>query len=212
MTPAFWYSPTRRSKKLVLPCIEMRSIQSNGLATPYSGSQPSSLSSRSATNSMYCAMSRAFMPMRSTGSASHTNARSMSTASRTSAWTVACGSGRSSIEYNRQAKSQCRPSSRLMSSFEKVRPGMRPRFLSQKMAQNEPEKKMPSTHAKASRRCANGAFDEIHLSAHAALACTAGTCETAWKRRSRSVSSATYVSMSKLYVSEWMFSMAIWNP
>jgi len=30
-----------------------------------------------------------------------------------------------------------------MSSFEKVSPGMRPRFLSQKMAQKEPEKKMP---------------------------------------------------------------------
>lgn len=46
-------------------------------------------------------------------------------------------------EYNKQAKSQCRPSSREMSSLEKVRPGMRPRFLSQKMAQKEPEKKMP---------------------------------------------------------------------
>ena len=37
--------------------------------------------------------------------------------------------------YSRQAKSVCRPSSRLMSSFEKVRPGMRPRFFSQKMEQ-----------------------------------------------------------------------------
>lgn len=38
-------------------------------------------------------------------------------------------------EYSRQAKSQCRPSSREISSLEKVRPGIRPRFLSQKMAQ-----------------------------------------------------------------------------
>jgi hypothetical protein len=52
------------------------------------------------------------------------------------------------------AKSVCRPSSREMSSFENVRPGIRPRFLSQKIAQNEPEKKMPSTHANATRRCA----------------------------------------------------------
>lgn len=36
MTPAFWYSPTRRSKKFVLPCRLMSSIQSNGLTAPYS--------------------------------------------------------------------------------------------------------------------------------------------------------------------------------
>jgi hypothetical protein len=50
-----------------------------------------------------------------------------------------------------------------MSSFEKVSPGMRPRFLSQKMAQKEPEKWMPSTHANASRRCAKLLLLEIHL-------------------------------------------------
>ena len=43
-----------------------------------------------------------------------------------------------------------------MSSLEKVRPGMRPRFLSQKMAAKEPEKKMPSTAAKAMMRLAEG--------------------------------------------------------
>jgi hypothetical protein len=41
-------------------------------------------------------------------------------------------------ECRRHAKSQCSPSSREISSLEKVRPGMRPRFLSQKMAQKEP--------------------------------------------------------------------------
>ena len=46
-----------------------------------------------------------------------------------------------SIEYRRHAKSQCMPSSREMSSFEKVRPGIRPRFFSQKMAQKEPEER-----------------------------------------------------------------------
>ena len=52
ITPAFWYSPTRRSKKFVLPWIEIKSIQSNGLVVPYSGAYPSSPSMRSATNSM----------------------------------------------------------------------------------------------------------------------------------------------------------------
>lgn len=36
-----------------------------------------------------------------------------------------------------------------MSSFEKVSPGMRPLFFSQKIAANDPEKKTPSTAAKA---------------------------------------------------------------
>ena len=58
-------------------------------------------------------------------------------------------------EYSRQAKSQWRPSSREMSSLEKVRPCMRPRFLSQKMLQKEPLKKMPSTQPHATSRVAN---------------------------------------------------------
>ena len=70
---------------------------------------------------------------------------------------VLCSSGRSSIEYSVHAKSQCRPSSLEINSFEKVKPGISPRFLSQKSAQKEPEKKMPSTHAKATSRCAKGA-------------------------------------------------------
>ncbi|KAI6677546.1 hypothetical protein NL676_038342 [Syzygium grande] len=43
-----------------------------------------------------------------------------------------------------------------MSSFEKVSPDVRPRFLSQMMAQKLPEKKMPSTHAKVRRRSTKG--------------------------------------------------------
>ena len=42
--------------------------------------------------------------------------------------------------YNKHAKSVCKPSSRAMSSLEKVRPGIKRRFFSQKMAQKEPEK------------------------------------------------------------------------
>jgi hypothetical protein len=41
-----------------------------------------------------------------------------------------------------------------MSSFAKQRTGMRPHFFSQKIAQKEPEKKIPSTAAKAMRRSA----------------------------------------------------------
>ena len=36
-----------------------------------------------------------------------------------------------------------------MSSFEKVKPGINDLFFNQNMAQNEPEKKIPSTAAKA---------------------------------------------------------------
>jgi hypothetical protein len=41
-----------------------------------------------------------------------------------------------------------------MSSLEKVNPGIKPRFFSQKIAQKLPEKKMPSMHAKATKRSA----------------------------------------------------------
>ena len=67
------------------------------------------------------------------------------------------------------------PSSREISSFEKVSPGISPRFLSQKSAQNEPEKKMPSTTAKATRRSPKVASEPIHFSAHSAFALTHGT-------------------------------------
>ena len=51
-----------------------------------------------------------------------------------------------------------------LDTLEKAKPGMRPRFLSQKMEANEPEKKMPSTAAKAMRRSANVARSSaIHL-------------------------------------------------
>jgi hypothetical protein len=61
--------------------------------------------------------------------------------------------------YKRQAKSVCMPSSRLISSFEKVSPGINPRFLIQKIAQKDPEKKIPSIAAKATRRSAKESLD-----------------------------------------------------
>ena len=59
------------------------------------------------------------------------------------------------VEKSRQAKSVCMPSSWLMSLFKKASPGMRPRFSSQKIDANEPEKKMPLMATNASGRSAN---------------------------------------------------------
>ena len=59
------------------------------------------------------------------------------------------GSRLISFEYKRHAKSQWSPSSWLISSLLKHRPGIKPRFFSQKIAQKEPEKKTPSTAANA---------------------------------------------------------------
>ena len=67
-------------------------------------------------------------------------------------------------------KSQCIPSSRLISSLLKHSPGIKPRFFSQKMAQKEPEKNIPSTAANAIMRSAKLATVESHhFSAHFAL-------------------------------------------
>lgn len=63
-----------------------------------------------------------------------------------------------------------------MSSLEKVSPGMRPRFLSQKMAAKEPLKNMPSTAAKATRRWAKEEFwSAIQRSAQSAFLRMQGT-------------------------------------
>jgi hypothetical protein len=91
-----------------------------------------------------------------------------------------------------------RPSSREMSSLEKVRPGMRPRFLSQKIEANEPEKKMPSTAAKAMRRSANvERVSVIHLRAHEAFFWMHGMVSMASKRYDRRAASLMYVSMRR---------------
>ncbi len=78
--------------------------------------------------------------------------------------------------YNRQAKSQCNPSSLLMSSFEKVKPGINPRFFSQKIEANDPEKNMPSTTANAIILSPNVAdFVPVHFKAQSAFSFTHGT-------------------------------------
>jgi hypothetical protein len=62
-----------------------------------------------------------------------------------------------------------------MSSFEKVSPGMSERFLSQKIEQNEPLKKIPSTAAKATILSANKSELLIHLRAQEAFLLMTGT-------------------------------------
>tara|TARA_B100000519_G_C14078184_1_gene360181 strand:- start:115 stop:354 length:240 start_codon:yes stop_codon:yes gene_type:complete len=71
---------------------------------------------------------------------------------------------------------------------------MRPRFLSQKIAQKEPEKKMPSTTAKATSRSAKRPEFEIHFNAQLAFFWTHGTVSIALKRCCRCALSLMYVS------------------
>ena len=98
-----------------------------------------------------------------------------------------------SLEWRRHAKSQCRPSSRLMSSFEKQRPGMRPLFFSQKIAQKDPEKKMPSTAANAIHLSANEAFSRSHhFKAQCAFFWTHGTVSTACSKWAFSFGGCTF--------------------
>lgn len=63
-----------------------------------------------------------FIPISSTGKASVMNCFSMATASWMIALTRSSGHLILHLVYRRQAKSQCRPSSREMSSLEKARP------------------------------------------------------------------------------------------
>lgn len=73
----------------------------------------------------------------------------------------------------------CMPSSLEINSFEKVRPGIRPLFLIQKIAQKLPEKKIPSIAAKATMRSAKESEDSIHLKAQLAFIFTLSMLSTA---------------------------------
>lgn len=76
-------------------------------------------------------------------------------------------------------------SSRLISSLLNVNPGITPLFFSQKIAAKEPEKKMPSTAAKAMIRSAKDESSSlIHRIAQSALRFTHGIVSTALKRKS----------------------------
>ena len=108
------------------------------------------------------------------------NSRSISTASRMTFKTVSSDGLRSRYENNKHAKSQCKASSRLMRSLEKVRPGIRPRFFNQNIAAKEPEKKIPLTTAKATSLVAKEARRSfIHFTAQSAFFLITGIVSTA---------------------------------
>uniref|UniRef100_A0AAG5D4I2 Uncharacterized protein n=1 Tax=Anopheles atroparvus TaxID=41427 RepID=A0AAG5D4I2_ANOAO len=134
---------------------------------------------------MYCDIRSQFIPSISTGSAFVRNSCSISTASRMMLVTRSRVGFCTRYLNIRQAKSQCRPSSREISSFEKVKPGIRPRFFSQKMAAKLPLKKMPSTAANATTRSPKLAFLlEIQFSAQSAFFFTHGSVSMALNRNS----------------------------
>jgi len=87
------------------------------------------------------------------------------------------------------------PSSLEINSFEKVRPAIKPLFFSQKIAQNEPEKKIPSIQANATILSAKGLSAPIHLRAHSAFWVTEGMFVIAYSRKSFSTASWIKVSI-----------------
>eukprot|EP01136_Pigoraptor_vietnamica_P000683 Opistho-1_new@26302 len=132
---------------------------------------------------MYWLINLAFIPTNATGKASVIKSFSISTASLMIACTASCESLFSSMLYNKQANSQCAPSSLEINSLLNVNPGIKPRFLSQKIEQKLPLKKIPSTAAKATNRSAKVPFS-IQRKAHSAFLFTAGTVSMAWNKRS----------------------------
>jgi hypothetical protein len=74
-------------------------------------------------------------------------------------------------------ESVCIPSSRLTSLLENIKPGIKPRFFIQKIEANNPEKKIPSTAAKATWRLVKVDFwSEIHRMGYSNLAVDAWDC------------------------------------
>ena len=128
--------------------------------------------------------------MRATGRASVRNSHSMETASLTISRIRSLLGFLCRCLNSRQAKSVCSPSSLEMSSLLNVSPGIRPRFFNQKIAAKLPEKKIPSTEAKAIILSANEAFLAlIHLRAQSAFFFTAGMVSIALNSLSRSPAS-----------------------
>ena len=79
-------------------------------------------------------------------------------------------------------------------------------FLSQNMAQKDPEKKMPSTAANAMIRLAKLALvGSHHVRAQLALRWTHGIVSVAWRMCSFAAASLMYASMSSEYILLWMF-------
>ena len=143
------------------------------------------------------------MPISLTGRADVRNSCSMTTASLIIIFMVSSDGLWTRCLYIKQAKSQCRPSSRLMSSFEKVSPGISPLFFSQKIAAKEPEKKIPSTAAKAIILSPKPALSGLIQSrAHRAFFMMHGIVWMALNKRIFSSVSLMRASISRLYISE----------
>ena len=137
-----------------------------------------------------------FIPISLTGRASTTNSISTATVLLMISTIQDSGSRLTSFEYRRHAKSQWSPSSWLISSLLKHKPGIKPHFFSQKIAQKEPKKKMPSMAANAIMRLAKLAEVVLHhLIAHCAFHWTHGTVLITRRRCSFFAQSLMYVSM-----------------
>ncbi len=142
-----------------------------------------------------------------------TNSVSMSTALLIMSTMRDLGRQVTHFKYRRHAKSQWRASLRLISSLLKHNPGIRPRFLSQKIAQKDPKKKMPLTAANAIMRSVKLAVAVLHhLRAHCALHRMHGTVSIARSRWVFFDGSLMYMSMRNKYVVLWIFLTAIWKP
>ena len=86
-------------------------------------------------------------------------------------------------------------------------------FLSQNMAQKDPEKKMPSTAANAMICLAKLALvGSHHVRAQVALWWTHGIVSVAQRICSFVAGSLMFVLISREYISLWMFSTMIWKP
>lgn len=75
---------------------------------------------------------------------------------------------------------------------------MRPRFFSQKIAANDPEKKMPSTQANAIKRIRKGTSSVMYFIAQSAFFWMQGMFSIPLNRKSFSSLSCTYVSIRRL--------------
>lgn len=90
-------------------------------------------------------------------------------------------------------------------------PGMRPLFFNQKMAQNDPEKKIPSQQAIPTSLTAKDSELVIHFFAQFAFFSTQGIVATAFKSFFFSLTSFIRTSMSMPYVSVCICSIACWK-
>jgi hypothetical protein len=96
-----------------------------------------------------------------------------------------------------------------MSSLLATKPGMRFLFFNQKIEQKDPEKKIPSTAAKATSLSPKLFSSLIHFNAQSAFFLTQGTSSIALNNFFLSGPFLIYVSISSEYVSACIFSIAI---